>query len=57
MILTGRDLARIRSNRMARSVVRGQSFGVHMIAVDSKGNIQTGEVFNGERVQRSGPVN
>ncbi len=30
----------------------GQWFGLHMIAVDSKGNIYTGEVFNGERVQR-----
>jgi hypothetical protein len=30
----------------------GQFFGLHMIAVDSKGNIYTGEVFNGERVQR-----
>jgi hypothetical protein len=26
------------------------------IAVDSKGNIYTGEVFNGERVQRFVPV-
>lgn len=30
----------------------GEFFGLHMIAVDSKGNIYTGEVFNGERVQR-----
>lgn len=30
----------------------GQFFGLHMIAVDSKGNIYTGEVQNGERVQR-----
>jgi sugar lactone lactonase YvrE len=30
----------------------GQFFGLHMIAVDSKGAIYTGEVFNGERVQR-----
>ena len=30
----------------------GQFFGLHMIAVDSKGVIYTGEVFNGERVQR-----
>ena len=30
----------------------GQWFGLHMIALDSKGNIYTGEVFNGERVQR-----
>jgi hypothetical protein len=34
----------------------GQWFGLHMIAVDSKGNIYTGEVFNGERVQRFVPV-
>ena len=31
----------------------GQFFGLHMIAIDSKGNIYTGEVFDGERVQRS----
>ena len=34
----------------------GQFFGLHMIAVDSKGNIYTGEVINGERVQRFIPV-
>jgi DNA-binding beta-propeller fold protein YncE len=34
----------------------GQFFGIHMIAVDSKGNIYTGEVFNGERVQRFVPA-
>src|SRR3984893_12022361 len=34
----------------------GQFFGLHMIAVDSKGNIYTGEVQNGERVQRFVPV-
>ena len=34
----------------------GQFFGLHMIAVDSKGTIYTGEVFNGERVQRFVPV-
>jgi hypothetical protein len=34
----------------------GQFFGLHMIAVDSKGNIYTGEVFQGERVQRFVPV-
>jgi hypothetical protein len=33
----------------------GQFFGLHMIAVDSKGNIYTGEVFAGERVQRFVP--
>ena len=34
----------------------GQWFGLHMIAVDSQGNIYTGEVFNGERVQRFVPA-
>ncbi len=34
----------------------GQFFGLHMIGVDSKGNIYTGEVFAGERVQRFVPV-
>lgn len=34
----------------------GQFFGLHMIAVDSKGIIYTGEVFAGERVQRFLPV-
>ena len=33
----------------------GQWFGLELIAVDSKGNIYTGEVFNGERVQRFVP--
>ena len=34
----------------------GQWFGLHMIAIDSQGNIYTGEVFNGERVQRFVPA-
>jgi sugar lactone lactonase YvrE len=34
----------------------GRWFGLHMIAVDSKGNIYTGEVFAGERVQRFAPL-
>jgi len=34
----------------------GQFFGLHMIAVDSKGDIYTGEVFAGQRVQRFVPV-
>jgi DNA-binding beta-propeller fold protein YncE len=34
----------------------GQFFGLHMIAVDSRGNIYTGEVFTGQRVQRFVPV-
>ncbi len=33
----------------------GQFFGLHMIAVDPDGNIYTGEVFAGERVQRFVP--
>jgi DNA-binding beta-propeller fold protein YncE len=35
----------------------GQWFGLHMIAVDSKGVIYTGEVFAGQRVQRFLPGN
>ena len=35
----------------------GMFFGLHMIASDSQGNIYTGEVFNGERVQRFVPMN
>src|SRR3984957_9990258 len=34
----------------------GQFYGLHMIATDSKGNIYTGEVFGGERVQRFVPA-
>ncbi|MDA1184197.1 MAG: hypothetical protein O2930_06080 [Acidobacteria bacterium] len=34
----------------------GSFYGLHMIAVDSKGNIYTGEVFAGERVQRFVPT-
>jgi len=34
----------------------GQFYGLHMIAVDSKGTIYTGEVFAGERVQRFVPA-
>jgi hypothetical protein len=34
----------------------GQFMGLHMIAVDSKGDIYTGEVSNGERVQRFVPI-
>lgn len=34
----------------------GLWYGLHMIAVDSKGNIYTGEVFAGERVQRFVPA-
>ncbi len=34
----------------------GQFFGLHMIAVDTEGNIYTGEVQQGERVQRFVPA-
>jgi hypothetical protein len=34
----------------------GLWFGLHMIAIDSRGNIYTGEVFAGERVQRFVPA-
>jgi hypothetical protein len=34
----------------------GQFFGLHMITVDSQGNVYTGEVFQGERVQRFLPA-
>jgi hypothetical protein len=33
----------------------GSFFGIHMEATDSKGNLYTGEVFYGERVQRFRP--
>jgi len=34
----------------------GQFFGLHMIATDTKGDIYTGEVFAGQRVQRFVPA-
>ena len=34
----------------------GQFYGLHMIAVDSRGYVYTGEVFAGERVQRFVPA-
>ena len=34
----------------------GQWFGFHMIAVDTRDNVYTGEVFAGERVQRFVPA-
>lgn len=34
----------------------GQWFGFHMIAVDSQGNVYTGEVFSGQRAQRFVPA-
>ena len=30
----------------------GQFHGMHMVSVDSRGNLYTGEVQQGERVQR-----
>jgi hypothetical protein len=41
--------------RQGRSA--GQFHWVHAIAVDSKGNVYTGEVDNGERVQKFRPLN
>ena len=35
----------------------GEFYGLHMISVDSQGNIYTGEVQQGERVQRFVPSN
>jgi hypothetical protein len=34
----------------------GQFFGLHLIAVDSRGTIYTGEVLAGQRVQRFVPA-
>ena len=34
----------------------GMFWGLHMIAVDSRGNIYTGEVFAGQRIQRFVPA-
>ena len=34
----------------------GSFFGLHMEATDSRGNLYTGEVFAGERVQRFVPA-
>jgi DNA-binding beta-propeller fold protein YncE len=48
---TGREVGRMGS--MGQN--GGQFFGLHMIATDSTGNIYTGEVFYGERVQRFVP--
>ena len=50
----GRQGGRARSGSMGET--GGQFFGLHMIATDSKGNIYTGEVFAGERVQRFVPA-
>ncbi len=35
----------------------GLFFGLHVIDVDSEGNIYTGEVFSGQRIQRFVPAN
>ena len=41
-----------RSGRQA-----GEFHWVHNVAVDSKGNVYTGEVDNGKRVQKFKPIN
>ena len=51
-----RDNGSIIGQMGSRGENGGQWFGFHMIAVDSRGNIYTGEVFNGERVQRFVPA-
>jgi DNA-binding beta-propeller fold protein YncE len=49
---TGKEIGRMGS--MGES--GGFFWGLHMIAVDSKGNIYTGEVFAGQRIQRFVPA-
>jgi DNA-binding beta-propeller fold protein YncE len=49
---TGKEVGRMGS--MGES--GGSFWGLHMIAVDSKGTIYTGEVFAGQRVQRFVPA-
>jgi sugar lactone lactonase YvrE len=51
-----RDNGTIIGEMGSRGENGGQWFGFHMIAVDSRGYIYTGEVFNGERVQRFVPA-
>jgi len=34
----------------------GLFFGLHVVDVDSQGNIYTGEVFSGQRIQRFVPA-
>jgi hypothetical protein len=51
-----RDDGEVLSRMGTMSQNGGQFMGLHMIAVDSKGNIYTGEVSNGERVQRFVPT-
>jgi len=51
-----RDDGEVLSRMGTMSQNGGQFMGLHMIAVDSKGNIYTGEVSNGERVQRFVPA-
>jgi sugar lactone lactonase YvrE len=48
---TGKEVGRMGS--MGESA--GSFWGLHMIAVDSRGNIYTGEVFAGQRLQRFVP--
>ena len=49
---TGKEVGRLGS--MGES--GGSFWGLHMIAVDSRGNIYTGEVFAGQRIQRFVPA-
>ena len=49
---TGKEVGRMGS--MGESA--GSFWGLHMIAVDSRGNIYTGEVFAGQRLQRFVPA-
>jgi DNA-binding beta-propeller fold protein YncE len=49
---TGKEVGRMGS--MGESA--GSFWGLHMIAVDSRGNIYTGEVFAGQRIQRFVPA-
>ncbi len=51
-----RDTGEVLGQRGNMSDSGGQFFGLHMIAVDSDGNIYTGEVQQGERVQRFVPA-
>ena len=51
-----RDDGRIAGTLGSMGENGGQFFGLHMIAVDSRGTIYTGEVFAGQRVQRFVPV-
>lgn len=51
-----RDTGEVVGRMGTMSDQAGQFFGLHMIAVDSQGNIYTGEVFTGQRLQRFVPA-